>query len=252
MRILIIEDEHFAAKRMTNLIAENLPDAVVLDVLDSVEESVKWLASHVMPNLIFMDIQLADGLSFGIFDKVSVGCPVIFTTAYDQYALDAFRVNSIDYLLKPLEVNSFKRAIEKYQQFYQSNLDEINWSMVTNQMFNAKEKYKNRFLIKTGQSYSYLDVQDIKLIYSEDGFSFALKEGNKRLILDKTMDKISSQLDPAAFFRINRKYIVPLESIDKIHPYFNSRLKLELNFKQDQELIVSREKVGEFKNWLAS
>jgi len=247
---LIIEDEHFAAKRMQSLVAENLPDAVVLDVLDSVEESTKWLAGHVMPDLIFMDIQLADGLSFTIFNKVKVSCPVIFTTAYDEYALDAFKVNSIDYLLKPIEVESFKRAIEKYQQFFKSNLGEVNWNQVTNQMFNAKEKYKNRFLIKTGQSYSYLEVQDIKLIYSDDGLTFALKSGNKKLILDKTMDKIESQLDPKSYFRINRKYLVPLESIDKIHPYFNSRLKLELNFAQEQELVVSREKVGAFKEWL--
>lgn len=250
MRILIIEDEHFAAKRMKNLITDNLPDAVILDVLDSVEESVKWLSSHVMPNLIFMDIQLADGLSFLIFDKINVGCPVIFTTAYDEYALDAFKVNSIDYLLKPLEEGSFKRAIGKYQQFFQSNLEDINWSKITNQMFNSKEKSKQRFLIKTGQSYSYLDVQDIKLIYSEDGLSFALKSESKKVIIDKSMDKIESQLDSKQYFRINRKFIIPLESIHKIHPYFNSRLKLELNFKCNDELIVSREKVSSFKDWL--
>jgi len=238
MRILIIEDEHFAAKRMENLIKENLPEATIVDVLDSIEESTKWLASHVMPSLIFMDIQLADGLSFRIFDKVNITCPVIFTTAYDEYALDAFKVNSIDYLLKPIEVESFKRAIEKYQQFFKSNLDNINWNNVTNQMFNAKEKYKNRFLIKTGQSYSYLEVKDIKLIYSEDGLTFAKKSENKKLILDKTMDKIESQLDPKSYFRINRKYIVPLESIDKIH------------LPCEQELVVSREKVGAFKEWL--
>lgn len=249
MRILIIEDEHFAAKRMQNLIKENLPQAVVLDVLDSIEESTKWLAGHVMPSLIFMDIQLADGLSFLIFEKINVTCPVIFTTAYDEYALDAFKVNSIDYLLKPIEVEAFKRSIEKYQQFFKSNLEDINWAKITNQMFNAKEKYKNRFLIKSGQSYSYLEIKGIQLIYSEDGMTFALC-GGRKILLDKTMDKIESQLDPASHFRINRKFLVPLESIDKIHPYFNSRLKLELNFNNDQELIVSREKVSAFKEWL--
>lgn len=250
MRILIIEDEHFAAKRVQSLIMDHLPDAVILDVLDSIEESVKWLSSHVMPNLIFMDIQLADGLSFTIFEKINVSCPVVFTTAYDEYALNAFRVNSIDYLLKPLEEKSFRRAIEKYQQFFKSNLQDINWKKVTNQMFNSQEKYKKRFLIKTGQAYTYLDIQDIKLIYSEDSLSFAIKHENKKLLIDKSMDKIESDLDPTQYFRINRKFIVPLESIQKIHPYFNSRLKLELGFKHECELIVSRDKVGAFKEWL--
>lgn len=252
MRVLIIEDEHFAAKRMINLIEENLPDAKVLEVLDSVEDSVKWLELNVHPNLIFMDIQLADGLSFQIFQKVKVTCPVIFTTAYDEYALDAFKVNSIDYLLKPIELESFRRAIEKFEQYFQNNLDGINWQNITSEIFSSKTKHKQRFLIKTGQAYSYLSVKDICLIYSEDGMTFALKSDKKKVIIDKTLDQLISLLDPGQHFRINRKYLVPIHSIHKIHPYFNSRLKLELNFDFADELIVSREKVGAFKEWLDS
>ena len=250
MRILIIEDEHFAAKRMSSLIHENLPDAKILDVLDSVEDSVKWLKDHVHPHLIFMDIQLADGLSFQIFEKISMTCPVIFTTAYDEYALDAFKVNSIDYLLKPIELQSFRRAVGKFEQYYQNNLQGINWKNITNEILSTKTKYKQRFLIKTGQAYSYLDVADIHLIYSEDGLTFALKANQKKVIIDKTMDQLESILDPQEYFRINRKYLVPIKHIHKIHPYLNSRLKLELDFKIADELIVSREKVGVFKQWV--
>lgn len=252
MRILIVEDEHFAAKRIASLIQEHLPDATVIDVLDSIEDSTKWFAGHVMPNLVFMDIQLADGLSFQIFDKVKITCPVIFTTAYDEYALDAFKVNSIDYLLKPIEVDAFKRSIEKYQQIYQTNLEGINWNTITKDIFNAKEKHKQRFLVKIGNAYTYLDIKDIQLIYSEDGLSFAMKNDGKKIIIDKPLDKIEELLNPESYFRINRKFIVPLESISKIHPYFNSRLKLELTFQNHEELIVSREKVSTFKDWLDS
>lgn len=252
MRILVIEDEHFAAKRMSSLIAENLPDAQLVKVLDSVEDSVHWLENNVQPSLIFMDIQLADGLSFQIFQKTKVSCPVIFTTAYDEYALDAFKVNSIDYLLKPIELTAFRRAIEKYQQYYQNNLEAVNWKSVTSEIFSSKTKHKQRFLVKTGQAYSYLDVGDIKLIYSEDGITFALKSNKKKTIIDKTMDQVEASLDPMHYFRINRKYLVPINSINKIHPYFNSRLKLELDIAYENELIVSREKVGGFKEWVDS
>lgn len=252
MRILIIEDEHFAAKRMSSLISENLPDAKIIQILDSVEDSVAWLENNVQPNLIFMDIQLADGLSFQIFQKTKVSCPVIFTTAYDEYALDAFKVNSIDYLLKPIDLEAFKRAIQKYEQYYQHNLEGINWKNVTSEIFSSKAKHKQRFLIKTGQAYSYLDVSDIKLIFSEDGMTFALKSNQQKVIIDKTLDQVESLLDPMVHFRINRKYLVPIASIKKIHPYFNSRLKLELDLTYEDELVVSREKVGGFKEWVDS
>jgi len=252
MNMLIIEDEHFAAKRIESLVKEHLPEAKVLEVIDTVEEAVAWFSSHVEPQLVFMDIQLADGLSFQIFEKVKIHCPVIFTTAYDEYALDAFKVNSIDYILKPIESAAFKRAIDKYQKIYSNDLDKINWKNLTHDIFNAKESYKKRFLVKSGQSYSYLNTSDIKLFYSEDGLTFALNESNRRIMLDSTLDKIESQLDPSIFFRINRKFIIPLDNIKKIHPYLNSRLKLELNSEFTEDIIVSREKVKAFKDWIDS
>ncbi len=251
MRVLIIEDEHYAAKRIKQMIAEELPDAKILEVLDSVEDSLAWLASHVEPNLIFCDIQLADGLSFQIFEQTQVKCPIIFTTAYDEYALNAFKVNSIDYLLKPIDKQAMQRAIAKYQEFFPNKTaTEFDWKSITHEMFNPKSQFKQRFLIKSGNAYSYLNVSDIHLIYSEDGLSFSLDHLGKKHLIDKSLDHIEKDLDPGVFFRISRKHIVALNGVDKAHTYLNGRLKLDLNLACNQELIVSREKVKRFKEWL--
>ena len=211
MRILIIEDEHYAAKRIQKLIAEELPEANVLSVIDSVEDAVEWLSSHVEPHLIFMDIQLADGLSFQIFDHVSISCPIIFTTAYDEYALNAFKVNSIDYLLKPVENEAFRRAINKYHHHYKnSTRSELNWKSISQDFLEPKEKYKRRFLIKSGSAFAYLQVENIKFFYSEDGLSFAVSDQQKKSIIDKSLDNITEGLNPEQFFRISRKHIVAL------------------------------------------
>lgn len=251
MRILIIEDEHYAAKRLENLIKKEIPDAKIVDVLDTVEESVDWFASHVEPNLVFMDIQLADGLSFQIFEKVKVTAPIIFTTAYDEYALNAFKVNSIDYLLKPIEEKALVEAMNKYQQFFpQGPTADLNWKHISKEIFQPKNQYKQRFLIKTGNAYAYLNCTEINLIYSEDGLSFAITTEGKRLLLDESLDKLIKQLEPQRFFKISRKHIVCIDALAKIHPYLNNRLKLELRTPVEDPLIVSREKVREFKTWL--
>jgi len=252
MRILIIEDEHFAAKRIQSLILGQLDDAVIVETIDTVEDSIAWLESHIEPSLIFMDIQLADGLSFQIFDRVKINCPVIFTTAYDEYALEAFKVNSIDYLLKPIDEKAFKASMNKYQNFFQSNTSSLDWKHITKDIFSGKEPYKRRFLIKAGNAYTYLNTEDIHLVYSEDGISFALNQQGQRMIIDKTLDNIASCLNPNKFHRVSRKYLVALESIHRIHPYLNSRLKLELKTPTDEEVVVSREKVKEFKSWIDS
>lgn len=250
MRILIVEDEHYAAKRLQVLIKKELPDASILEVIDTVEESVEWLSKHVEPNLIFMDIQLADGLSFQIFESIKVKCPIVFTTAYHEYAINAFKVNSIDYLLKPIEEEAFRVAINKYQEFYPKTSNEINWSEITKELVQAKDHYKSRFLVKTGNAYSYLNCEDIKLILSEEGLSFAFDHKGNRFILDQSLDKLDSILNPKKFFRISRKFIIALTSIKKIHPYFNNRMKVDIDLKIEEELVVSREKVKDFKLWL--
>lgn len=251
MRILIIEDEHYAAKRMQNLLLNQLPDATILAVIDTVEDAVSWLSSHVEPNLIFMDIQLADGLSFQIFEEIKVQCPIIFTTAFDEYALNAFKVNSIDYLLKPIEELALKNALDKYQKFFPSaSAQQIDWNGITKEVFKNKGQYKSRFLIKTGQSYAYLNTGDIQYLFSEDGLSFACDEKGKKYLIDQSLDKIEDTLDPDQFFKISRKHIIALQAISKVHPYLNGRLKLELNLKSDKEFIVSRDKSKDFKSWL--
>lgn len=251
MKILIIEDEHYAAKRLIKLLIEILPEATILDTLDSVEESKDWFYSHNEPDLVFMDIQLADGLSFKIFEEIKFSCPVIFVTAFDEYAIDAFKLNSIDYLLKPIETPKLESAISKFKKLRkQPSIKNINWQELELSLYANKGKFKKRFLIKSGKAYEYLNVEDIAIIYSEDGISFAINSNGKRLVIDSSLDKISNSLDPSIFFRISRKHITSIHHIDKIHPYLNSRLKIELKHSTDQELIVSREKTSEFKKWI--
>ncbi len=253
MKILIIEDEHYAAKRLKSMVQKILPDAEILEPLDSVEESKEWFSNNEEPDLTFMDIQLADGLSFKIFEEVKFSCPVIFITAFDEFAIDAFRLNSVDYLLKPIEKEKLIVAIEKFKKFHgNTNIQNIDWTELSRSLYANKEKYKKRFLIKTGAAFQYLNTTDIALLYSEESISFAIDKSGKRLIVDNTLDQIEKSLDPTIFFRISRKHIVSVSEIKKIHPHLNSRLKLDLNQQTDQELIVSREKVKQFKEWIES
>ncbi len=250
MHILIIEDEQPAAKRLRNLVTECRPQALVLDMLDSVERAVQWLRTQAAPDLIFMDIQLADGLSFDIFQQVAVQSPVVFTTAYDQYTLRAFKVNSVDYLLKPIDPEELADAFRKFDTVFGQK---VNYNLQTiQQMMQAmtQPQYKERFMVRVGQQMSYITVADIHYFYSEDGLAYAKTVDNKKYLVDYTLEQLETALNPKQFFRINRKVIASIQSIQKIAPYFNSRLKLELRPKADFEVIVSRERVNDFKNWL--
>ncbi|MCB0521554.1 MAG: response regulator transcription factor [Lewinellaceae bacterium] len=252
MKILLVEDEQPAAKRLASLLDEHCPEGEVLvDMLESVEASVKWLKSFPMPDLIFMDIQLADGLSFDIFKQVNVTAPVIFTTAFDQYTLAAFKVNSIDYLLKPIDPDELIAALQKFKRFFQkaapydrSGLEQMLQSLL------KKEQYKERFLVKSGQHFLHVNVGDIAYFFSEDGVAFAQHSNGKKHIVEYTLDQLESALDPGQFFRINRQMIVRPEAIVKISTWFNSRLKLEMGPPCEANTIVSRERVNDFKNWL--
>lgn len=250
MKILIIEDEQPAAKRLTQLIKKSLPDSEMVGSLDSVESAVQWLKSKAAPDLIFMDIQLADGLSFNIFQQVEVQSPVIFTTAYDQYTLKAFKVNSVDYLLKPIDPEEFRRAIEKYQRFFQQqkSYDASSIQQLLESL--QKKDYKERFLVKVGQQITYLPTKEVAYFYSEDGLVQARHASGKKYFVDYSLDHLEGLLDPKDYFRISRKVVVRIEAIAKINTWFNSRLKLELTPKTDFDVIVSRERVGDFKRWL--
>jgi len=250
MNVLIIEDEIPAAKRLRKLIGEHCPEAKVMDVVDSVEGAAQWLNTFEKPDLIFMDIQLSDGLSFDIFNQTEVVSPVIFTTAYDQYALKAFKVNSVDYLLKPIDPNELENAFQKFRNLHQQS-QEYDRTAIRNLITSITQKgYKERFLVKIGQQLNYVQTKEIAYFYSDEGLVYAMTNANRRHVLDYTLEQLSDVIDPKNFFRINRKIIVGVDAIHKIHTYFNSRLKLELLPRTDLEVIVSRERVGDFKSWL--
>jgi len=250
MKILLIEDEYHAQKRLENIIKELRPTAEVLAILDSVEDAVEWLESNSAPDLLFLDIQLSDGLSFEIFTKIKLETPVIFTTAFDEYAIKAFKINSIDYLLKPVEEEELEAAFQKYESLYQKQTN-YDVSAIENLVKAlVKPQFKERFLIKTGQSLSYVPMEDVAYFYSENSYSFLKTKTGKKHILDQTMEELVNMVDPQNFFRINRKVLVKIDSIQQISPYFNSRLILKLNPKNDFEAIVSREKVKGFRGWI--
>ncbi len=251
MKILIIEDEYHAQKYLSNLLKEVIPSAQILDMLDSVEDAVDWFKNNATPDLIFMDIQLADGLSFTIFKKVEVNAPVIFTTAFDQYTLQAFKVNSVDYLLKPVDEVDLKKAVDKYHHIY-DNKESYNQESLLKVInsFQQKENFRQRFLIKQGKDFIYLPVEKIAYLYSTDGMTFIMDMQNKRHLVDTTLDNVHKELNAKNFFRINRKQIIHIQSVAKIFSYFNHRLKLDLKPESKVEAIVSRERVKDFKAWL--
>lgn len=250
MKVLIIEDEKPAARRLQQLLEEKRPNAQVTGVIESVERAVQWLQEKPEPDLVFLDIQLADGLSFEIFRQAPIQAPVIFTTAYDQYTLKAFKLNSIDYLLKPIDPDELAQALEKFDRLFGQQqplkLDAIQGLI---QSF-AQPDYKERFIIKSGQQLTYIRVEDIFYCYSEDGLVFAQMGNRKRHAIDYTLDQLETMLNPRDFFRLNRKVIIHIQCIQKVEPYFNSRLKVGLQPSPDFDIIVSRDRVNDFKSWL--
>ncbi|MGH1433141.1 MAG: LytR/AlgR family response regulator transcription factor [Lewinella sp.] len=250
MKVLIIEDEYRAVQYLQGLLNNLITDLEILGTLDSIEASVQWLQQNPSPELIFMDIQLADGLSFDIFKHVNISAPIIFTTAFDQYTLRAFKMNSIDYLLKPIEEEELQAALNKYGQYYQPQVTQ--WQeLIANLQINQGDAYRQRFLTKQGKSLGYLLVKDIAYLYSDEGITFAIDKQGKRFVIDSTIDRLQGELAPQEFFRINRGQIVHLQAIRQIHSWFSHRLKIDLHPSLgEQENIVSRDRVKAFKAWL--
>lgn len=247
MKVLIFEDERLSAERLTDLLKRYDPGIKVLDIIDSVKKGIEWFINNPSPELIFMDIRLADSVSFELFEKVNIEAPVIFTTAYDEYALKAFKVNSIDYLVKPYDFNDLKKAIDKFKK-----LKPVFSGDFLKYLFNQADFYKKRFLVKVGDQLKHLDILDIAYFKSEDSLVFAFTKNKSSLPMDYSLDQLESSLDPSDFFRINRQYLVNIGSIGRIHTYFNGRLKIELNPPPPDEVIVSREKSSAFKKWLGA
>jgi DNA-binding LytR/AlgR family response regulator len=249
--VLIVEDEPQAARRLESLIKDLIPDVMILDKLDSVKKSVKWFIENPSPDLIFMDIQLADGISFRIFEQCQVNAPVIFTTAYDAYALRAFKVNSIDYILKPVDKEDLAAALKKFETLTRKkeNAAELLTS-IGEAVKMLTRQYKTRFVIKVGEHLKSIEVNDILYFFSFEKATFAKISDGRKHILDFTLEQLEEVLNPQLFFRINRKYIVSAESIQDMVSYSNSRLKLVLKGSDELDIIVSRERVQEFKDWL--
>lgn len=249
MKVLIIEDEPLAAQRLVSLIGELLPDASVLQTIDSIKRSVQWLKQNSHPDLIILDIHLADGISFELFERCEVTCPVIFTTAYDQYALRAFKVNSIDYILKPVDKHELEQALRKFESSRPQPHPEL-LANIQATMRLLTRRFKERFIVKVGDKLRSIEVGDIQVFLSVEKTTFAHTSDGRRHVLDHTLDEIQELLNPEQFFRVNRKYIVAVSAIRDISSYTNSRLKLMLNVSHDDDVIVARERVNDFRSWL--
>lgn len=253
MKVLIVEDEPFAQQELRRLLSATSHKMEVLACLDSVEDTVEWLSSHPSPDLMFLDIQLSDGLSFDIFRQQKVMCPVIFTTAFDEYSIQAFKVNSIDYLLKPIKMNDLEDALNKFEAIrkqYQGNTaPSIDFSRLE-QLLNPQKEYKQRFIARLGDQIKHIAVEDVAWFYAEDNVVFLITRSNSRYIIDYTIDQISSLVDPNIFARLNRGVIAGIHAIGKVSRYFNGRLLVELNPASPEPVYVSRAKAQTFIDWL--
>jgi DNA-binding LytR/AlgR family response regulator len=255
MKILIVEDEELAVKKLQKTLLSVDESAEVVGVTDSIKGTVEWMQNNRLPDLILMDIELADGQSFEIFNLVEVKVPVIFTTSYDEYALKAFKVNSIDYLLKPIQKEELQAALDKFRQITSSateskpDLNIDNLIKELQQKLQPKE-FRKRFLVKQAQKLVSIDVSDIAYFYSDGRLNFFKTSDNKKYVVDYTMDELEDMLDPDKYFRTSRSFYVSVNCIDQIHDYFGNRLLLHLSPAVDKEVLVSREKVMDFKKWM--
>lgn len=249
MRTIIIEDEEYAARRLENMIRVCDPTIEIVNKMASVQESVEWLRNNAQPDLIFLDIQLEDDLSFAIFEQVQVRSKIIFTTAFDEYAIKAFKLNSIDYLLKPINQEELCRAIDKYRSWSTETAPVID-AMMLRDLLKPQPSYRERFMVAVGDKLKSINVSDIAYFFSTAGITFVVMHSKSQYSLDFSLDNLKDMLNPKDFFRINRQYFVSLKSIEKVVVYPKSRLKLVLNPPVDTDLFVSIDKVPEFKQWM--
>ena len=250
MKTIIIEDEKPAARRLARLLADL--DVEVSVMLHSVEESISWFRNNEHPDLIFLDIQLSDGLSFEIFDEIEVQSSIIFTTAYDEYALQAFKLNSIDYLLKPIDDEDLENAVKKYRSIQpRTQKLSLDFDDIKKLLVNPIEReYKKRFTIRVGQHLKIINADEVECFFSENKGTYAATIDGRNYLMDTTLENLESELSPKIFFRVSRKFYVNVNHIKDIISYTNSRLQIKLNHFSEQDVIVSRERVRDFKLWL--
>lgn len=255
MKALIIEDERAAVRNLTALLKEVSPQTEIVDTLDSVTESVSWFGSHSAPDVVFLDIHLADGSSFEIFEHVRITCPIIFTTAYDEYALQAFKVNSIDYLLKPIGAADLQRALDKLETLRATSPDGAsNEESLTALMrgLQRRSRYKSHFLIPyKGDKLLPLAVDQVQYFCISEGATQAVVSREERYVLPCTLDELTESLDPDRFFRVNRQYLISRQAIRDIDLWFNNRLAINLRVPADERILVSKQRVNDFKTWFS-
>lgn len=250
MRAVVIEDEIPAAKRLIKMLESIDDEMEIVSKMDSVESAVRYFNQSPAIDIVFMDIQLADGISFDIFQQAEVNCPVIFTTAFDQYTLKAFKVNSVDYLLKPIDEAELRNAVRKYKNFYQQKTEGLSEQIRSMVQQMVTVGYKERLLIKRGQQLSYLKIESTAYCYADGKLCYAVDFNSNKYLLENNISQLEEQLDPQKFFRINRHLLVNIESISKVHTWLGGRLKLELKLDSLADTVVSRERVNDFKAWL--
>lgn len=257
MKILIVEDEDLAVRKLQKTLSEVDPEANVIGITESIQTTVDWLENNPSPDLILMDIELADGQSFEIFSRVEVKSPVVFTTSYDEYALKAFKVNSVDYLLKPVQKEELESALQKYRQMKglytpSPSAQDLNIDTLVKELqqkLQVKE-FRKRFLVKHAQKLVSIEIDEIAYFFSDGRLNFFKTYDNKKFVVDYTMDELEGMLDPDKYFRISRSFYISVESVSQIHDYFGNRLLLHLKPEVDKEALVSREKVSDFKKWM--
>jgi two-component system, LytTR family, response regulator LytT len=256
MQILIIEDERLAMEKLVNTISQIDPAHVIVGKLDSIESSVAWLKTHPSPDIILLDIELADGQSFEIFNQVEVTCPVIFTTSYDEFAIKAFSVNSIDYILKPVKKEALAAGFQKLgrlkSMFSQAAMVLPDFKYVFREITKQvlPKEYRQRFLVRHGQRLVSIEIGNIAFFYTEEKLNFFRTKDNSKYVVDYTIDELETFVDPKKYFRINRQFLIAIDSVKNIHNYFNGRILLHLVPEIDKEVIISRERVNDFKDWM--
>lgn len=253
MKALIIEDEYPAAERLTKLVYKADPTMEIAAVLESIEAAKRWFASHPAPDLIFSDIQLSDGLSFVIFEEIDVKSPIIFTTSYDEYAIKAFKVKSIDYLLKPIKPYELVAAIEKFKETqvaFSANDYTLKMQSLLDSLPMTGRKYKTRFLVQQQDQLLPIPQEQIAYFFTANEMVCLVRNDNRQFLVDYTLEELEKLLNPSYFFRLNRQYIAALPAVQKIHTYFNGKLKLELHPEPSHDILISREKAPYFKEWM--
>lgn len=254
MKVLIIEDEIPAQRLIKDLIQEIDPSIEIVGCLNSIKSSVEWLTFNEHPEIVLLDIELSDGLSFEIFKQITIESMIIFTTAYDEYTMQAFKVNSLDYLLKPIEKDELELAFEKYHNYSKQFIKERNFltdfSEVASLIKDEKREYRKRFIIESNEAFYYLNVEDVAFFYITHGITFAVTFEKREFPINSTLESLVEQLDPSNYFRINRQFIINIGAINRVHSYFNGKLKIETKPEFNQEIHVVKNKAASFKRWL--